>query len=478
MPISVPPKITTPWATSGLKNSIPAAADPINGLAGYDQGFPAINMTPKTAGGIPPFGQDFNGVFFDITKAVQFLQAGGSFPYDSAWATAVGGYPVGALVSRTDNQGFWRNTTPNNTTDPESGGAGWQPEGSGITPVAMAAANIVLTPLQAARDIIVISGSISANLQLIFPSYQKQWTVINNASGAFSVTCKTASGSGIAVANGSIQSVYGNGADILSSSATQLQQSVRGSFSGLAANASGTNANVSVTTDELMLEASAGDYRTARAVSVTPSVSVSGVNGIDSGVVAPSTWYYVWVISNGLNIAGLISLSPTAPSMPSGYTYKARVSTIRTDSTANAFPLPFVQFGRKSFWTPKPATNLTSLRVMASGAQGNISTPTWVAVSVSSFVPPTAASIEISVGGTWTTGTAYQIMAAPNNGYGAISSSANPPPIADNNLNQTLQANSRRIRGLMALETSNIYVASTPGSGTCELICLGWEDNL
>ena len=132
MPISAPDKIITPWATSGLKATIPETADPVLGRAGYDQGFPAINMTPKTAGGIPPFGQDFNGIFLDVTKALQFMQAGGTFPYDSTWATEVGGYPAGALVSRTDNQGLWRNTVANNLTDPEAGGAGWQPEGSGL----------------------------------------------------------------------------------------------------------------------------------------------------------------------------------------------------------------------------------------------------------------------------------------------------------------------------------------------------------
>src|SRR6185437_5570188 len=98
MPISTPDKIITPWATSGLKDDIPENADPINGRAGFDLGFPPLNLTPKTAGGIPPFGQDFNGIFFDVTQAIQFLQAGGSFPYDGTWATSVGGYPIGALV--------------------------------------------------------------------------------------------------------------------------------------------------------------------------------------------------------------------------------------------------------------------------------------------------------------------------------------------------------------------------------------------
>jgi hypothetical protein len=214
MPISAPDKIITPWATSGLKTTIPEAADPINGRAGFDQGFPAINLTPKTAGGIPPFGQDFNGIFFDVTQALQFMQAGGTFPYDSAWAAAVGGYPAGALVSRTDNQGLWRNTVANNLTNPEAGGAGWQPEGSGLTSVAMTSTNVTLTALQAAREIIVITGTLTANLQLIFPAYVKQWQVINETAGSFTVNCKTAAGSGVSLRGGQIATIVGDGSDI------------------------------------------------------------------------------------------------------------------------------------------------------------------------------------------------------------------------------------------------------------------------
>ncbi len=214
MPISTPDKIITPWATSGLKDDIPENADPINGRAGFDLGFPPINLTPKTAGGIPPFGQDFNGIFFDVTKAIQFLQAGGSFPYDGAWAALVGGYPIGALVSRTDNQGLWRNTVANNLTDPEAGGAGWQPEGSGATSVTMTSSNVTLNPLQAAAGIIVVTGTLTANLQLIFPAYVKQWLVLNNTSGSFSVTCKTAAGTGVTAAQSSPTIIYCDGTNI------------------------------------------------------------------------------------------------------------------------------------------------------------------------------------------------------------------------------------------------------------------------
>lgn len=125
MPINTPAQITVPFATSGLKNTIPSSANPVTGNAGFDQGFPAITMTPKTAGGIPPFGQDFNGILFAVTEALRFMQAGGNYPYSSSFSTAVGGYPIGAVVNRADSLGSFRNLVANNTANPETGGAGW-----------------------------------------------------------------------------------------------------------------------------------------------------------------------------------------------------------------------------------------------------------------------------------------------------------------------------------------------------------------
>lgn len=214
MPISIPSQITVPFATSGLKNAIPATANNVTGNAGYDAGFPTINMTPTTAGGIPPFGQDFNGIIFDMTTALRFIEAGGTFVFSSAFATAVGGYPIGAIVQRTDNAGFWRNTVANNSTDPEAGGAGWQPEDAGITSITMTNANVTLTSLQASRRIIAITGLLTSNLNLILPTYQKQWLIVNNCTGAFTITVKTAAGSGFPSAIGTASSVYGDGTNI------------------------------------------------------------------------------------------------------------------------------------------------------------------------------------------------------------------------------------------------------------------------
>lgn len=125
MSVSEPGKIIIPWAESGLKNPIPPAANPATGRAGFDQGFSAINMTAKEAGGIPPFGQDFNGIFYEVTNILRYMQAGGQPTFDAALATAIGGYPKGAMVLGSDGLTLWQSKVGSNSTDPNTDPSDW-----------------------------------------------------------------------------------------------------------------------------------------------------------------------------------------------------------------------------------------------------------------------------------------------------------------------------------------------------------------
>jgi hypothetical protein len=125
MSVSEPGKIITPWAESGLKNTIPPAANPATGRAGFDQGFSAINMTAKEAGGIPPFGQDFNGIFYEVTKILRYMQAGGQPTFSPAMAAAINGYPSGAMVLGNDGLTLWQSQIDSNMQDPNTDSSTW-----------------------------------------------------------------------------------------------------------------------------------------------------------------------------------------------------------------------------------------------------------------------------------------------------------------------------------------------------------------
>lgn len=95
-----------------------------DGAASLTDGFPPLNFTPVGAGGVPPFGQDFNGLMKQVTQWARWQAAGNATPWDSAFSTAIGGYPRGSVVTGTTGI-LWQSTTENNTTNPNTGGAGW-----------------------------------------------------------------------------------------------------------------------------------------------------------------------------------------------------------------------------------------------------------------------------------------------------------------------------------------------------------------
>ncbi|MDP8834177.1 hypothetical protein QZQ24_14370 [Serratia marcescens] len=126
-----PRQIAVPFASGTAdKNTIPNNATQETkekGKAAYDSGFPPLTMTAIAAGGIPPHGKDFNGLLNDITVAIRFSQAGGQYTFDSAFTSAIGGYPRGAMVLSSDGSKIWWNTVDSNTTDPDgASAAGWK----------------------------------------------------------------------------------------------------------------------------------------------------------------------------------------------------------------------------------------------------------------------------------------------------------------------------------------------------------------
>lgn len=220
---NIPSKIPLPFAYaagSSYKNTIPVASQIgiTNGKASLTDGFPPLTFQAISSGGVPPFGADFNGILNEITAIQQWQEAGGFFPYDSAFSTAIGGYPKGAIIQSSSYNGLWVSSVENNTTDPDSSSsAGWTSlafEGAiGIT-FTTGTPNYTATPYQAAYPVIILSGTITSNSSLILPAIVGEWIIVNNTTGAFTVTVRTASGTGVYALQGYSTYMYGDGTNI------------------------------------------------------------------------------------------------------------------------------------------------------------------------------------------------------------------------------------------------------------------------
>lgn len=140
---SIPAKFPIPWANSAgpsYVRNIPEASQIgiQNGAASLTDGFPPDTFLPEGAGGVPPFGQDMNGILKQVSAWCQWQGAGGPVFYDGTFSANIGGYPKGAVIQSTTPGVFWLNLVDNNTTNPDSSGTNWMALSGGTGTLASA----------------------------------------------------------------------------------------------------------------------------------------------------------------------------------------------------------------------------------------------------------------------------------------------------------------------------------------------------
>ena len=263
---------------------------------------------------------------------------------------------------------------------------------------------------------------------------------------------------------------------VTDSIAAELVNLITGGFKNLVIqNNSGTpNTSIDVDADAVTVETSGGVSYRLQPINLTIDCTTTGANALDAGGLANSTWYSVWVIYNPTTdtTAGLASTSETTPTLPSGYTAKARFGWMRTDGSAVFMRV--LQKGRRATYIV--GTNPAVSRNIVNGTQGTYSTtsPTLVTADVSGFVPSTASAIHLSAHTLWKNGTLANLLVAPNTSYGGTNngprgSAGQVYPINSDSISVS-------ISDWMQLEGTTIAVAINGAGGAVN--CNGWEDNL
>lgn len=174
---NVPSKFPIPFANSagGLYTRTIPQASQIglqDGAASLTDGFPPKCFVPVASGGTPPFGKDFNGLLKQVTQWNQWQQAGGPIVYDSSFQSAIGGYPMGAIIEIVAGGPAFISTVENNTVAPAVGAAGWMPVptfGANVTTVTATGvlsinnAGLILVDATAGNVIITMPAVAGAN---------------------------------------------------------------------------------------------------------------------------------------------------------------------------------------------------------------------------------------------------------------------------------------------------------------------------
>lgn len=166
--------------------------DPVQGGANGVSNAPLKNLANRTA---------------YLKKHINDLESGVFIP--SAVATLASPAFTGSPTAPTQSLG--NNTTRIATTAFVQGTVGGR-----LAKSVAGGVNVTLTAVEAGNAILEFTGALTANIAVIVPtSPTAQWIVKNSTSGAFTLTVKTAAGSGVVVTQGKTEAVYTDGTNVL-----------------------------------------------------------------------------------------------------------------------------------------------------------------------------------------------------------------------------------------------------------------------
>lgn len=319
--------------------------------ASIQLGFPPIVMENENAGGKPPLGPDMNGLLFLISSHTLYVECGQTYQYNSTLATAIGGYASGTILGTADGTGLWLNVVDGNTNNPDTGGAGWVPFAAyGVAQVSGLVGGVAtLSATDSKFDTIVLNGTLTSNLTVIFPQAKKQWLVINRTSGAFTVSLKTSAvGSlGVTVPQGGYSSplgVYSIGDGNLyptvaplsvpiDQNATPLTLVERTNIGAAIAYLFNSTAPVATpTVGNVIVDSGNGYFQKIALTNFEAQLLLQGMNGSLVNSQVPFSVVAQWAASLFLNAA--LTGTPTAPTPANG--------TSNTDIATAAFANPGV----------------------------------------------------------------------------------------------------------------------------------------
>lgn len=120
-----PVKQSTPFAVNGQREPILPTTPAGDNTASYSDGFPPITMTLKSAGGLPPKGQDMNQILYELSNLARWSSSGALNSWDAEFSTAISGYPKGVVLLGNDGTTIYISNIDANTNNPNTTSTGW-----------------------------------------------------------------------------------------------------------------------------------------------------------------------------------------------------------------------------------------------------------------------------------------------------------------------------------------------------------------
>lgn len=236
--------------------------------------------------------------------------------------------------------------------------------------------DVTLTTLEATNNIIVLTGTLTVNINLIVPTTTNEWVIRNNTTGAFSITVKTAAGTGIVVAQTKQRQLFCDGTNVLSvmtdftdnpQPAIPTSPTVRQVVMGGVTNSSGYANMLSAGTGlNINLAATATPMRTAFAAAASDYVATLSTDTTNVTAIPASNLSY---ISQDYVTATSVTWTNTLAPPQYGYSYNQAAQGVLQFGGAAGSTTFLDDFGNT--WTAQGGAKVqTNLFKFGTGALG------------------------------------------------------------------------------------------------------------
>jgi hypothetical protein len=155
--------------------------------------------------------------------------------------------------------------------------------------------DVTLSAVQANNAVLNFTGALTGNINVIVPlgTNPREWIVTNNTTGAYTLTVKGASGTGVAVDQGGFANLYQDGTNV---------KSVSGSGAGL-----GTVTSVDITAPAAGITASGGPITTSGAITLALADDLAAVEGLSATGIVRRTASNTWSAGTAVDLAAEVS---------------------------------------------------------------------------------------------------------------------------------------------------------------------------
>jgi hypothetical protein len=181
-------------------------------------------------------------------------------------------------------------------------------------------------------------------------------TLIEAASAAAARTALSAAATTTTISAGGL--LTGGGDLSASRTITFAATAHRNYIAGLllSRNSGTPNTKIDIATGVAMDDTNAAIMTTSGATTI--DAGTTGANGLDTGSLANSTWYHVFLIGKvDGTVAGFMSTS-TGPTLPTGYVYKRELGQVKTDGSAHFLAFLHEPDGETFLWSTPPTLDI------------------------------------------------------------------------------------------------------------------------